>query len=108
MTTDIALAPNEFPCNKCGKTIIFVTTTAGKSMPIDPFSWDGEEMYNPKKHRSHFKTCVGKAREVSVIVIETVDEHAKAVVVPRGFQVEFRKPEYAKSGKDELAQETIV
>jgi hypothetical protein len=107
MSTQPELGPNEFPCHACGKTIVFVKTKTNKNMPIDPWSWHGEEMYDPIKHRSHFRTCSAKPRKIQLIVIETEDIHAKAVIVPKGFVIEFRKPGYVESAKVELTEEQL-
>lgn len=44
-------------CNRCGKSIYWVTTKAGKKMPIEASSWDGSPMFKYGVHISHFDSC---------------------------------------------------
>lgn len=45
-------------CQYCGKPIMFVMTSAGKHMPVDPESVEpGHDKYWDGSQTPHFKTC---------------------------------------------------
>ena len=49
-------------CRKCKAAIVFVRTAKGKQMPVNAETWtQGEVLYNPEKHVSHFATCPAAA-----------------------------------------------
>jgi len=45
-------------CRSCSQYIVFLPTAAGKQMPVDADTvTEGDEIYDPKVHVSHFSTC---------------------------------------------------
>ena len=45
-------------CRSCHAYIVWMKTEAGKNMPVDADSVDeGDTLFNPKEHVSHFSTC---------------------------------------------------
>lgn len=45
-------------CRSCDQYIVFLSTSSGKSMPVDAESVsEGDEEFDPKVHTSHFATC---------------------------------------------------
>lgn len=49
-------------CRSCGAEIAWVKTEKGKSMPVDIDSWDGNRIFTPGKHISHFASCPNAAK----------------------------------------------
>ena len=51
--------PRDKECLSCGASIVWLTTEAGKRIPVDAattYTWD--EVFAPKKgHIAHFATC---------------------------------------------------
>lgn len=46
------------PCRSCGQYIVFLPTSRGSTMPVDANSvTEGDELFDPKEHISHFYTC---------------------------------------------------
>ena len=46
------------PCRSCGADVIFISTRAGKSMPINADTARPEdELFDHTRHKSHFSTC---------------------------------------------------
>lgn len=44
--------------DSCRKPIIWLKTASGKNMPVDADTVEpGDELYDPARHVSHFKTC---------------------------------------------------
>lgn len=69
MTSRFNLEHSE--CRSCGAPIIWMRTTAGKRIPVDPDDVDegdldyndhGEAIFRPKEHVSHFATCPDASR----------------------------------------------
>lgn len=45
-------------CRSCRAPIVWMKTVAGKNMPVDPEGIDeDDELFDPRKHTSHFSTC---------------------------------------------------
>lgn len=45
-------------CRSCQAPIVWLRTTAGKTMPVDAEStWPGDLEYDKERHTSHFSTC---------------------------------------------------
>lgn len=45
-------------CRSCGAEIVFLRTRTGSRMPVDAETVEeGEELFDPKRHTSHFATC---------------------------------------------------
>lgn len=50
--------PRLIACRACGRSIVFLPTSAGKSMPVDADSWDRTPSFDASRgHVSHFATC---------------------------------------------------
>lgn len=50
-------------CRACGARIRFLTTKAGKHIPIDIDTYkDGDQTYDHTRHKSHFASCPEAAR----------------------------------------------
>jgi hypothetical protein len=47
-------------CNQCGVDIILIPDDKNHYKPISVESYDGEEIYDRKKHQIHFRTCSGQ------------------------------------------------
>lgn len=46
------------PCKGCGADIVWMKTTAGKSMPVDAETVEvGDEVFDKGHNVSHFATC---------------------------------------------------
>jgi hypothetical protein len=49
---------NADKCRSCGAEIVWLKTINGKNMPVDAETFeDGDELFEPKRHTSHFATC---------------------------------------------------
>ena len=45
-------------CSSCREYIVWMKTERGAWMPVDPDSvTDGDEIFDPDEHISHFSTC---------------------------------------------------
>ena len=51
-------------CGYCPQRIVWLRTKNDKRMSIVAISWDGQEIYDPKVHLTHFADCP-KAKELS-------------------------------------------
>lgn len=54
-------------CRTSGKELVWMKTASGKNMPVDSETAEpGDELFNSKKHTSHFATCpqAGEHRRV--------------------------------------------
>lgn len=50
-------------CRSCKKEILFLLTSTGKYMPCDADAVKPEdEVFDPKRHTSHFATCPAAAK----------------------------------------------
>lgn len=49
-------------CRSCGAEIVWLKTAAGKNMPVDAETFEtGDELFDIKRHTSHFATCPNAA-----------------------------------------------
>lgn len=45
-------------CKTCGAAIVWLKTSTGKAMPVDAGTvQEGETLFVPGRHTSHFATC---------------------------------------------------
>lgn len=45
-------------CRSCGDPIVWMRTTNGKPIPVEPDDIDpDDELFDPQKHKSHFSNC---------------------------------------------------
>ena len=51
-------------CAKCGKPFVWMLTTKGKWIPVEPDSYDGANVYVPGTHEPHFSHCGKKEKKV--------------------------------------------
>ena len=50
-------------CKSCGRTVVWLKTLRGKSVPVDADSVEfGERLFNYKKHVSHWAVCTHESR----------------------------------------------
>jgi hypothetical protein len=50
-------------CRSCDAKIVWLKTAKGKSMPVDAATVEeGDELFDHKRHVSHFATCPDAAR----------------------------------------------
>lgn len=50
-------------CRACDAPIVFFKTASGRAIPIDAATVKpGDQLYDPGRHVSHFKTCTDPKR----------------------------------------------
>lgn len=51
------------PCTSCSASIVFLRTSTGKVMPVDAATvLPEDDVFDPKRHKSHFASCPNSAQ----------------------------------------------
>ena len=54
---------NTIPCRACGRSMIYLPTAKGKSMPVNAETVEaGDTIYTHGRHVSHFSDCPAAAK----------------------------------------------